>query len=87
MEIAEQRAHEEAERFLLPESLMERVRARECESEHDASARKRKRPTTGECRGLGSGFLLTRHVSLMFVQAMPLQRLHFRHELHVSNRR
>ena len=51
MEIAEQRAREEAERFLLPESLMERVRAREVESEHDdggSSARKRKRPTTGE---------------------------------------
>ena len=51
MEIAEQRAREEAERFNLPESLMERVRAREFETEHDdgSSARKRKRPTTGEC--------------------------------------
>lgn len=50
MEIAEQRAREEAERFNLPESLMERVRAREFESEHDegASGRKRKRTTTGE---------------------------------------
>ena len=54
VEIAEQRAHEEAERFLLPESLMERVRARESESEHDegASARKRKRSAIGECHGL-----------------------------------
>lgn len=50
MEIAAQRAREETERFLLPESLVERVQARALEPNHDddSSARKRKRPANGE---------------------------------------
>ena len=51
MEIAAQRAREETERFLLPESVVERVKARELESDQEdgPSARKRKRPANGEC--------------------------------------
>ena len=49
VEIAAQRAREETERFLLPESLVERVQARELEPEDDGpSGRKRKRPASGK---------------------------------------
>jgi len=50
VEIAAQRAREETERFLLPESLVERVQAREFETELEdgSSARKRKRAANGE---------------------------------------